>query len=73
MDSSISTGDIITLNGIAVRRRCSDQHVELVALCKAGEKEYSRWRDLASTNEYLEILMSQLSKSVEELLVKGKP
>ena len=60
--------------GISIPQR-QDGYINATAMCKAGGKEWSNFRQLKSTNEYLEALESVLGIPRTELIstVQGVP
>lgn len=54
-------------NGSLVRQRSSDGYFDATAMCKIGDREFKRWRELPSTTEYFQALSAMVGKSDHEL------
>jgi predicted GIY-YIG superfamily endonuclease len=58
----------LLLNNIAITVRPEDGYVNLTALCKAGNKEYSKWKENKQTEAFLQALSSSLQIRRDELI-----
>lgn len=47
-------------------------YVNLTALCKAGGKEFKHWKELDSTQEFLQILSKENNMKIEDILYQAK-
>ena len=53
--------------GETIRQRESDGFINATAMCKAAGREYSRYRELKQTNEFLQALTLDLGLSEVQL------
>lgn len=66
--NSVSFLDTRSYDGTPISRRTTDGYVNATAMCKAGDKRWTKYRESDRANEYLEALSTEVRISVFALI-----
>lgn len=60
---------ILNYEGVCITCRHSDGYVNATQLCKLNGADIAQWKRLKGTKAFLEVLISSLGKSIDEIIV----